>query len=74
MSSSQHKAGKPACPLTEGLPTRRGRHVERYGTRDVKALAAANNPLLAELGIEALKAATDLEQRLKRLEAISNAE
>ena len=41
---------------------------------DVKALAAANNPLLAELGIEALKAATDLEQRLKRLEAISNAE
>lgn len=41
---------------------------------DVKALAAAKNPLLAELGIEALKAATDLEQRLKRLEAISNAE
>lgn len=44
---------------------------------DVKALEAANNPLLAELGIEALKAATDLEQRLKRLkrlEAISNAE
>jgi len=41
---------------------------------DVKALAAANNPLLAELGIEALKAATDLGQRLKRLEAISNAE
>lgn len=41
---------------------------------DVKALAEANNPLLAEQGIEALKAATDLEQRLKRLEAISNAE
>jgi len=41
---------------------------------DVKAVAASDNPLLAELGIEALKAATDLEQRLKRLEAISNAD
>ncbi len=41
---------------------------------DVQAVAASSNPLLAELGIEALKAATELEQRLKRLEAISNAE
>ena len=41
---------------------------------DVKALAAANNPLLAELGIEGLKAGTHLEQRLERLGAISDAE
>ncbi|HBP5172453.1 TPA: hypothetical protein L5674_006382 [Pseudomonas aeruginosa] len=37
---------------------------------DVKAVAASSNPLLAELGIEALQAATELEQRLQRLEAI----
>jgi len=41
---------------------------------DLQALATASNLLLAELGIDAMKSATDLEQRLKRLEAISNAE
>lgn len=40
---------------------------------DVKAVAASSNPLLAELGLDVLKAVTELEQRLKRLEAITTA-
>jgi hypothetical protein len=38
---------------------------------DVKAVAASSNPLLAELGLDVLKTVTELEQRLKRLEAIT---
>jgi hypothetical protein len=40
---------------------------------DVKAVAASSNPLLAELGLDVLKTVTELEQRLKRLEAITTA-
>ena len=40
---------------------------------DVKAVAASRNPLLAELGLDILKTVTELEQRLKRLEAITTA-
>ena len=40
---------------------------------DVKAVAASSNPLLAELGLDILKTVTELEQRLKRLEAITTA-
>ena len=38
---------------------------------DVRAITQSSNPLLAEIGLEALKAAADLEQRLKRLETIT---
>lgn len=41
---------------------------------DIKAVAASSNPFLAELGLEVLKMASELNQRLKRLEAISNEE
>lgn len=41
---------------------------------DVRAITQSSNPLLAEIGLEALKAAADLEQRLKRLETITAAE
>ena len=41
---------------------------------DVQALASANNQLLAEIGIEALKLAAELDQKLQRLEAISSAQ
>lgn len=41
---------------------------------DVRAIAQSTNPLLAEIGVEALKAAADLEQRLLRLETITTAE
>jgi hypothetical protein len=41
---------------------------------DIKAVTASGNPFLAELGLDALKMASELEQRLKRLEAISNVE
>lgn len=41
---------------------------------DIKAVAASNNPIFAELSLDIFKVATDLEQRLKRLEAISNEE
>lgn len=34
---------------------------------DLRLLAQANNPFLAELAIEMLKATTELEQKLKRL-------
>jgi len=39
---------------------------------DVKAVAASENPFLAELGQEALELAVALEQRLKRLETLAN--
>jgi hypothetical protein len=35
---------------------------------DLRALAQSANPFLAETPIEMLKAATDLEQKLKRLD------
>lgn len=41
---------------------------------DVRAITQSSNPLLAEIGLETLKAAADLEQRLKRLETITAAE
>jgi hypothetical protein len=39
---------------------------------DLKQLAQSENPLLAELSIQLLKDALDLEQRLKRLTVISS--
>jgi hypothetical protein len=39
---------------------------------DVKSIAQSSNPLLAELGLEVLKAAVDLEQRLARLATITS--
>ena len=41
---------------------------------DVTAITQSSNPLLAEIGLEALKTAAELEQRLKRLESITTAE
>lgn len=41
---------------------------------DVRAITQSNDPLLAEIGLEVLKAAVDLEQRLKRLETITAVE
>lgn len=40
---------------------------------DITAVTQSSNPLLTELGLDALKAAADLAQRLKRLEAITTA-
>lgn len=39
---------------------------------DLRAVAASSNGLLAELGRDALTVAVELEQRLTRLEEISN--
>lgn len=39
---------------------------------DLKQLTQSENPLLAELAIQLLKDALDLEQRLKRLTVISS--
>ena len=39
--------------------------------QDLNALAKADNPLLAELAIELLQQASQLEQRLKRLETLT---
>lgn len=41
---------------------------------DVKALTQSTNPLLNEIGLDVLKTAAELEQRLKRLELITTAE
>ena len=41
---------------------------------DVRAITQSSNPLLAEIGLVALLAAADLEQRVKRLETITAAE
>lgn len=38
---------------------------------DVEAISTSTNPFLAELGLNALKIASELDQQLKRLEAIS---
>lgn len=40
---------------------------------DIEAITASTNPFLAELGLNALKIACELDQQLKRLEAISKA-
>lgn len=40
---------------------------------DIEAITASTNPFLAELGHNALKIASELDQQLKRLEAISKA-
>lgn len=39
---------------------------------DLKQLTQSDNPLLAELAVQLLKDAMDLEQRLKRLTVISS--
>lgn len=37
---------------------------------DVRALASSSDPLLGELGLEALEMVLSLEKRLKRLESL----
>lgn len=39
--------------------------------QDLRDLVGSADPLLSDVALEILKQATDLEQRLKRLEAIS---
>lgn len=41
---------------------------------DLKALAQSSNPLLAELSVDLLKNAVEIEQKLKRIEVISQPE
>ncbi len=40
--------------------------------QDIHAIAKADNPLLAELGIEMLQQAVALEQKLKRIASITS--
>lgn len=46
-------------------------HAASFLVQDLNALANADNPLLAELAIELLQQASQLEQRLKRLETLT---
>ena len=46
-------------------------HAASFLVQDLNALAKADNPLLAELAIELLQQASQLEQRLKRLESLT---
>lgn len=41
---------------------------------DLKALAQSRNPLLAEFGVDLLKNAVEIEQKLKRIEVICQPE
>lgn len=41
---------------------------------DLKALAQSRNPLLAELSVDLLKNAVEIEQKLKRIEVICQPE
>lgn len=41
---------------------------------DLRIIVNAKNPLLAELGVDMLKTAVELEQKLKRIALISQAE
>jgi len=45
-------------------------HAVSILVQNLNALAKADNPLLAELAFELLKQASQLEQRLKRLETL----
>ena len=40
---------------------------------DIEAITSSTNPFLAELGLNALKIASELNRHLKRLEVISKA-